>query len=147
MTSDTGALFASSGADIDDVDVTAFGHALAELTVADIRAIASDLAAVSTSPADDVATTRAVLVVEQTLRRSHRLQHAAAAALVAATAVQQVAHDADVSMPDDDVTRVARAAAQVARALVAGDSPGIDEAVHWLVRGWHHLACWAELAA
>jgi hypothetical protein len=129
------------------VDVTAFGHALTELTVADIRAISADISAVLTSPADDVATTRATLVIEQTLRRAHRLQNAAAAALVAATAVQQVAHNADVSMPDDDVTRVARSAAQLARALVAGDGPGVDEAIHCLVRGWHRLACWSELAA
>jgi hypothetical protein len=147
VTSDTGALFEPAGADIDEVDVTAFGHALTELTVADIRAISVDLASVCASPADDVATTRATLVIEQTLRRTHRLQRAAAAALVVATAVQQVAHDADVSMPDDDVTRVARAAAQLARAMVAGDGPGVDDALHWLIRGWHHLACWSELAA
>jgi hypothetical protein len=144
---DTGALLAPVGADIDDVDVSAFEQALTGLTVEEIRAIASDLASVCTSTADEVASTRATLVIEQTLRRSHRLQNAAAAALVAATAVQDVAHRADVALPDDDVTRVARAAAQLARGLVAASGPGVDEALQCLARGWQRLACYAELAA
>ena len=87
------------------------------------------------------------LVIEQTLRRTHRLQDAAAAALVVATSVQDVAHRSHLDLPDDDVTRVARAAAQLARGLVAGDGPGMLDALHCLARGWHRLACCAELAA
>jgi hypothetical protein len=143
----TSASFRAADAEINDVDVVAFGHALAGLSVEDIRQVASDLADACTSPADEVASTRATLVIEQTLRRTHRLQSAAAAALVAATSVQDVAHRANVKLPDDDVTRVARAAAQLARGLVAGDGPGVDEALHCLARGWHRLACCAELAA
>jgi len=134
-------------AEIDVVDVVAFGNALAGLSVEEIRSIASDLADACISPADEVAATRATLVIEQTLRRTHRLHNAAAAALVAATSVQDVAHRANVNLPDDDVTRVARAAAQLARGLVAGDGPGVDDALHCLARGWHRLACCAELAA
>jgi hypothetical protein len=143
----TGALLGLWDADKNDVDVSAFEKALAGLTVDDIRAIASDLAGVCNSTADEVASTRATLVIEQTLRRSHRLQNAAAAALSAATAVQDVAHRADLALPDDDVTRVARAAAQVARGLIAGDGPGVEEALQCLARGWQRLACYSELAA
>jgi hypothetical protein len=121
------------------VDVVAFGHALGDLTIDDVRAIAEDLAQANSSPADDIATTRSVLVIEQSLRRTHRVSNAAAAALVAATAVQDVAVRAHIQMPDPGVTRVARAAAQLARGLVVCDSPGVDNAVRCLGRGWHRL--------
>lgn len=129
------------------MDLVAFARALSELTVDDIRAIAHDLADANPSTADEVAATRSVLIIEQTLRRTHRLHNAAAAALVTATAVQDVAHAAHVELPDAEVTRVARAAAQLARAMVAIESPGIDEALRVLGRGWHRLPCCANLAA
>src|SRR5437879_5623962 len=116
------------------MDVVAFGRALSELTVDDIRSIAQDLAAASVSPADEVAFTRSVLVIERTLRRTHRLPNAATAALAAATAVQDVAQRARVALPDRDVTRVARAAAHLARGLVLGDSPRVERAVRCLGR-------------
>ena len=128
------------------MDVVAFGHALAGLSVEDIRLIAVDLADACASPADEVASTRAMLVDRAdaaphppSARRGRRRARVA-------TTVQDVAHRAHVKLPDDDVTRVARAAAQLARGLVAGDGPGIDDALHCLGRGWHRLACFAELA-
>ena len=129
------------------MDLVAFAGALAELTVDDIRAISHDLTEANTSTADEIAATRSVLLIEQTLRRTHRLHTAAAAALASATAVQDVAHAARVKLPDADVTRVARAAAQLARGMVAGDSPGIEESLRVLSRGWRRLPCCAELAA
>jgi len=125
----------------------AFGRALSELSVDDIRSIAHDLVGASVTAADEVAVTRSVLVIEQTLRRTHRLPNAAAAALAAATTVQDVAHQARVALPDNDVTRVARAAAQLARGLVVGDSPGVEHALRILGKGWHRLPCCADLAA
>jgi hypothetical protein len=116
-----------------------FGHALGELGIEDIRGIASDLVAANASTADEIASTRAVLVIEQSLRRAHRLPNAAAAALAAATTVQEVALKAHVDLPDPEVTRVARAAAQLARGLVANDGPGVDDALRCLVRGWQRL--------
>jgi hypothetical protein len=122
------------------MDVVDFGRALNGLTVDDIRSIAQDL--VSASTADEVAVTRSVLVIEQMLRRTHRLPNAATAAIVAATTVQDVAQRACVALPDRDVTRVARAAAQLARGLVVGASPRVENAVRCLVKGWHRLpAC------
>ena len=129
------------------MDLRVFGLALAELSLDEIRWIALDLHAARTSPADDVARTRAVLTIEQTLRHTHRLHDAAAAALTAATSVQAVAQRAQADLPDNDVTQVARAAAQLARGLVAGDHPGVDEALHVLGRGWQRLPCLAEFVA
>jgi hypothetical protein len=121
------------------VDVVAFGQALGELNIEDIRAIAADLVDANASTADEIASTRAVLVIEQSLRRAHRLPNAATAALAAATTVQEVALKAHVELPDPEVTRVARAAAQLARGLVAQHSPGVDDALRCLGRGWHRL--------
>jgi len=129
------------------VDLRVFGLALSELSLAEIRSIAIDLNAARTSPADEVANTRAVLTIEQTLRHTRRLHEAASAALAAATNVQAVAVRAQIALPDNDVTRVARAAAQLARGLVAGDSPGVDDALHVLGRGWQRLGCLAEYIA
>ena len=129
------------------MDLAVFGQALTELTVVDIRAIASDLHEVCVSTADEIANTRSMLMIEQTLRRKHRLHDAALAALSTATKVQEVALQAEVELPDKDVTRVARAAAQLARGMVVGDHPGIDLALHTLGRGWHRLPCVAEFQA
>jgi hypothetical protein len=128
------------------MDVVDFGRALNGLTVDDIRLIAQDLAAASVSTADEVAVTRSVLVIEQMLRRTHRLPNAATAALGAASTVQDVASRARVALPDRDVTRVARAAAQLARGLVVGDNPRVEDAVLCLGKGWHRLPCCADLA-
>jgi hypothetical protein len=129
------------------VDVVVFGQALTELSFDDVRSVASDLHAACASTADEVANTRAMLTIEQTLRRTRRLHDAALASLAAATKVQEVAVMAHVDLPDDDVTRVARAAAQIARGMVVGDHPGIDDALHVLGRGWHRLPCFAAFRA
>jgi hypothetical protein len=129
------------------VNVVVFGRALAELSVDDVHAIAFDLQAARASAADEIAGTRAMLFIEQTLRRTHRLHDAAMAALDVATNVQQVAERGHLALPDDDVTRVARAAAQIARGMIIGDYPGIDDALQALGKGWHRLACLAEFQA
>jgi hypothetical protein len=129
------------------VDVEIFGMALTGLTVDDVRSIASDLTAVRASTADEVASTRAMLIIEHTLRRTRRLHDAAVAALVAATKVQEVAQRAQVDLPDRDVTCVARAAAQLARGMVVGDHPGVDDALHVLGQGWERVPLLAEFQA
>jgi hypothetical protein len=129
------------------VDYAAFGQALAELSFDDVRSIASDLHAACSTAADELAATRATLVIEHTLRRAHRVHDAATSSLLAATAVQTVAERAHVELPDDDVTFVARAAAQLARGLVVGDHPGVDDALAVLGRGWRRVACLADLGS
>jgi hypothetical protein len=127
------------------VDVDVFGRALTELSIDDVRSIAADLRSVCTSTADEIAHTRAMLMIEQSLRRAHRLHDAAIVALECATNVQSVATRAGVELPDDDVTFVARAAAQLARGLLIRHIPGMSDALHELSRGWHRLPCLAEL--
>jgi hypothetical protein len=129
------------------VDVRAFELALHELSITEIRTLSVDLSFATTTPADEVANTRAVLVIEQTLRRSHRLHNAAAVSVAAASAVQDSAARARVDLPDADVTRVARAAAQLARGMVAGDLPGVEGALRCLGRGWQSVPVCAELQA
>lgn len=129
------------------MELLAFERALTDLTVSDIRLISLDLVTVKENAADEVACTRSVLVIEQTLRRTHRLHNAASAALEAASTVQEIAELGNVALPDDDVTRVARAAAQLARGLVVGDAPGVDDALRCLGRGWYRVPCLAELQA
>jgi biotin synthase-related radical SAM superfamily protein len=127
------------------VDVDVLGRALTQLSFDDVRSIAVDLRAECTTAADEIAHTRAVLMIEQSLRRAHRLHDGATVALECATNVQAVAQRAGVELPDDDVTFVARAAAQLARGLLIRNVPGVSEALHELGRGWHRLPCVAEL--
>jgi len=126
------------------VDLAGFGQALAGLTLDDVRSIASDLHAAFGSAADELAHTRATLVIEQTLRRAHRMHDAATSGFFAATTVQTIAERAHVALPDDDVTYVARAAAQLARGLVVSEQPGVDDALAVLGRGWHRLSAFAD---
>ena len=122
-----------------------FERALSELTFDEVSAIAADVRAACTSTADEIAHTRAALMIEQSLRRAHRLHDGATVALECATNVQSVAQRAGVTLPDDDVTLVARAAAQLGRGLLIRHVPGIDDALHELGRGWNRLPCVAEL--
>jgi hypothetical protein len=121
------------------VDSAAFGRALADLGFDDVRAIAADLRAASRCAADALAHTRATLVIEHTLRLAHRMHDANTSAFFAATAVQTIAERAAVVLPDDDVTCVARAAAQYARGLVVAGQPGVGDALAVLGRGWERL--------
>jgi len=131
------------------MDVETFGQALAELRMDDVRAIAGDLARADDTPAERLDHSRAVLVVERALRRTHRVHDGVAAALAVSSAVREVARREAIALPDSDVTRVARAAAQLARGLAAdpGAAPDVDDAVRCLCRGWSRLACCAGLAA
>ena len=128
------------------MDLAAFGRSLAALSVEDLRGIASDLHASCSSAADELANTRAALLIEHTLRRAHRMHDAATSGLFAATTVQTVAERAHLDLPNDDVTCVARAAAQLARGLVVGDEPGVDDALGVLGRGWRRVPELAALA-
>jgi hypothetical protein len=119
------------------VDVVCFTGALQQLDAGAIRAIASDLTLLVSSPADEVIATKAVLVIEQSLHRSRRAPQAALAAHAAAQTVLAAAQRCGIELPDDDVTRVARGAATLARGLVAG--PVVDRAVTFLASGFHRV--------
>ena len=67
-----------------------------------------------------------MLHVERVLRATHRRNQAAMAGLTVVALVQRAARRDGVDLPDDDVTRVARAAEQVARAIVGGPPAARD---------------------
>jgi hypothetical protein len=114
------------------MDLTELLDALRQLTAADVRAVASSLA--SDTAGDEVDAWHATIAIDRALRHSHRSRLAARAAWDAAQAVQRGAEAAGTPLPDVDVTHVARAAAEVARGIVAGDDCATE--VDDLLRHW-----------
>ncbi|MDZ4827208.1 MAG: hypothetical protein SGJ13_12215 [Actinomycetota bacterium] len=108
------------------MDLLAFGQSLGALRIADIRSIAAHDAASRDSIAGEVEVRRATLHVERVLRATQRRNQAAMAGLTVVALVQGAARRAGVELPDRDVTRVARAAELVARALVGGPASERD---------------------
>jgi hypothetical protein len=69
---------------------------------------------------DEVDWWRATIAIDKVVRHARRGRQAAHAASRAAGTVQEAARRGGIALPDSDVTRVARAAADVARGLAAG---------------------------
>jgi hypothetical protein len=109
-----------------------FHAALRRLTVDDIHGIARSLA--SDTAGDEVDAWHATIAIDRTLRHSHRTRQAAHAARDAAQAVQRAAEENSVELPDVDVTHVARAAAEIARGMIAGDDVVVE--VNQLLQHW-----------
>jgi hypothetical protein len=104
------------------VDVGEFGRALEGLTAEDVHRIAATLTSNhSDSAADEVEAWRVTLTIDRVLRRTQRTRLAARAASSITHTVLQIAAAQGIRLPDEEVTHVARAAAEVARGLVAGD--------------------------
>ncbi len=104
------------------MDVAEFSRALKRLTSEDVHRIASTLTTNhSDSAADEVEAWRVTLTIDRVLRRTHRTRLAARAASSITHTVLQIAAAQGIRLPDEEVTHVARAAAEVARGLVAGD--------------------------
>jgi hypothetical protein len=119
------------------VDLVRFARALRDLTADDIRQISADLVVLVGSPADEVVATKAVLAIEQSLHRLHRSSQGGLASHVVAQSVLAAAERSGMTLPDDDVTRVARSAAMIARALIAGLVA--EDAVKFLTGGWRSI--------
>ena len=112
--------------------LTEFHAALRRLTVDDIHGIARSLA--SDTVGDEVDAWHATIAIDRALRHSHGTRHAAHAARDAAQAVQNVAEANAIELPDVEVTQVARAAAEIARGMVAGDDVVVE--VNQLLQHW-----------
>ncbi|HXY93668.1 MAG TPA: hypothetical protein VEP49_14395 [Acidimicrobiia bacterium] len=112
-----------------------FTEALRRLTPDDVHAIARSLE--SDTAGDEVDAWRATIAIDRALRHTHRTREAARAAWTAAQTVQRTAADQGIQLPDEDVTHVARAAAEVARGLVAAD--GVESEVSRLLLHWFPL--------
>ncbi len=103
------------------MDVAEFTRALERLTAEDLHRIAATLVHHSDSPAEEVEAWRVTLTIDRVLRRTHRTRDAARAASTVTHMVLQIAAAQGIHLPDEEVTHVARAAAEVARGLVAGE--------------------------
>jgi hypothetical protein len=104
------------------MDVGEFSRALESLTAEDVHRIAATLTNNhSDNAADEVEAWRVTLTIDRVLRRTHRTRLAARAASSITHTVLQIAAAQGIRLPDEDVTHVARAAAEVARGLIAGD--------------------------
>jgi hypothetical protein len=101
-----------------ETTVGQFLDALHELSVDDLHRIAASLDAETLT--DEVDWWRATIAIDKVLRHSRCSRQAARAANDATRAVQEAASRAGIPLPDSEVTRVARAAADVARGLAAG---------------------------
>jgi hypothetical protein len=114
------------------MDLTEFHAALKQLTADDIHHVARSLA--SDTAGDEVDAWHATIAIDRALRHSHRTRHAARAAWDAAQTVQRAAEANGMQLPDVDVTHVARAAAEVARGMTAGDECALE--VRQLLQHW-----------
>jgi hypothetical protein len=114
------------------MDLADLTNALRALTPDDIHRIADSLA--SDTVGDEVDAWHATIAIDRALRHSHRTRQAARAAWDAAQEVQRVAERDGFELPDPEVTHVARAAAEIARGMVAGDDGA--GAVNHLLQHW-----------
>jgi hypothetical protein len=90
------------------------------MTGDDLHRVAASLD--SDAICDEVDWWRATIAIDKVLRHQHCTRRAARAATDAAHAVQDAANRAGIPLPDAQITRVARAAAEIARGLAAGAS-------------------------
>ena len=102
------------------MELSTFTSSLPRLSSDDIRLIAKSLDVLVSTPEEEVAWWRATMAVDRILRRSGQSRTAAIATQTATNAVKAAADAAGMLLPDTDVTRVARAAGAIARAIVAG---------------------------
>ena len=114
------------------MDLTEFHAALKQLTADDIHDVARSLA--SDTAGDEVDAWHATFAIDRARRHSHRSRHAARAAWDAAQIVQGAAEGNGMTLPDVDVTHVARAAAEIARGITAGDDCVLE--VNQLLQHW-----------
>jgi hypothetical protein len=116
------------------MEVAEFTRALEQLTADDFHRVAATLDAHSDSAADEVEAWRVRMTIDRVLRRTHQTRVAARAASVVTHTVLKVAAVQGIHLPDTEVTHVARAAAEIARGLVAGDE--VDNEVRTLLVDW-----------
>lgn len=109
-----------------------FDAVLEALTADDLHRVAKALDLESI--ADEVDWWRATIAIDRAVRHARCSREAARAAAHASELVQASARRAGFSLPDAEVTKVARAAAEVARGLAVG--PGTQPIVRLLLEPW-----------
>jgi hypothetical protein len=103
------------------MDVRDFGKAMAGLSAADITLVAQRIESHQETASDDVEWWHATITIDRALKGSGRSRLAAACAHAAAESVLAAAERGGMTLPDHRATAVARAASEIARALMAGD--------------------------
>jgi hypothetical protein len=119
------------------VEIKSFTTALGRMSATDLHEVAGALHAHTASAADEVDAWRVTLTIDRALRRAHRARVAARAASDASHAVLRAAESQGIELPDAEVTHVARAAAELARGMVAG--PEAADEVQLLLGSWAPL--------
>lgn len=114
------------------MELSEFVASLERLTADDIRLVAKSLD--SETLADEVDWWRATIAIDRAIRHARATRHAARAASRAVAVVQERAERFGFTLPDADVTRVARAAAEIARGFAAG--PATQPIVRLLLEPW-----------
>ncbi len=115
-----------------ETTVERFLAALRAMTTEDVHRIALSLD--SETLTDEVDWWRATIAIDKVLRHARCSRQAGRAANEAALAVHESATRPAGVLPDDEVMRVARAAADVARGLAAG--PAARPIVRLLLEHW-----------
>lgn len=117
-----------------------FAELLGDLSGHAIVALAVNLRHEMDSVDGEVAWWRATIAIGATLKRHHRSREAGLAAHRASLAVLDAADRSNVPLSREDTTLVARAASEVARALVADRGAPLPHAATEIVLApWHDL--------
>jgi hypothetical protein len=124
--------FGPPGPENAPMDRREFVSAVERMSAGDIRGVAASLDAESV--ADEVDWWRATIAIDRALRFARCSRQAASAASEANAAVERAAARGDLDPDDPVVGRVARAAADVARGIVAG--PSAAPIVRLLLAHW-----------
>jgi hypothetical protein len=120
------------------VEPDEFTERLADLSGHAIVALAATLRHELASVDGEVARWRATIAIGATLKRHHRSREAGLAAHRASLAVLDAADRSSVQLTREDTTLVARAASEVARALIADRGASLPHAVTDIVLApWH----------
>ncbi len=101
------------------MELRRFTQAIARLSGSDIHRLARDIQSRHDTAAADLMWWHSTITIERALKASGRTREASMAAMDAARAVQRVAAERGMDLPDGEVTSVARAAAEIARGLCA----------------------------
>lgn len=125
----------SSVSEQDFVEPDRFVASLVEMPAIEIDRVASEIGSQHGCAADEVDAWRATIAIDRTLRDLKRSCQAAGWAHRAAEAVRLSAERAGLVTPSEVVTSVARSAAEVSRALVAGEL--VRAELGWLLRPWN----------
>jgi hypothetical protein len=116
------------------MDVRRFAECIERLTSAEIDAIAVAHRSLADSVSDEVEAWQVLFAVDRGLRAAHRSREAGLAAATARRLVLQAAERGERSLPDGEVTEVARFAGDVARSLVA--EPLVDSCLCQVIERW-----------